>query len=91
MSEPVRIHRNPFPVGGIIIDPATGAAAAAPGGYLRESKLIEVPTTLLIRQGQAMGRPSLLKVAIPAAGGIVVSGTAVPIEGYCNNNTIDLN
>ncbi len=86
--------RNPFPVGGIIEDPATGAAAAALGGYLRESKLIEVPTTLLIRQGQAMGRPSLLKVAIPTAGGIVVSGTAVPIEGYRKNNTptaIDLN
>jgi type I restriction-modification system DNA methylase subunit len=30
--------------------------------------------------GETMGRPSLLTVEIPAAGGIVVRGTAVPIE-----------
>ena len=28
--------RNPFPPGGVVEDPATGAAAAAFGGYLRE-------------------------------------------------------
>ena len=72
--------RNPFPVGGVVEDPATGAAAAALGGYLREAGLIEVPAPILIRQGEAMGRPSRLDVEIPAAGGIVVSGTAVPIE-----------
>ena len=72
--------RNPFPVGGVIEDPATGAAAAALGGYLRDAILIAVPTTLLIRQGEAMGRPSRLTVQIPATGGIVVTGTAVPME-----------
>ncbi|MBN1332280.1 MAG: PhzF family phenazine biosynthesis isomerase, partial [Synergistales bacterium] len=72
--------RNPFPVGGVVEDPATGAAAAALGGYLREAKLITVPATILIRQGEAMGRPSRLTVEIPATGGIVVRGTAVPIE-----------
>jgi len=72
--------RNPFPVGGVIEDPATGAAAAAFGGYLREAKLVAVPTTILIRQGEAMGRPSRLTVEIPATGGIVVTGTAIPIE-----------
>ena len=72
--------RNPFPVGGVIEDPATGAAAAALGGYLREAGLIKAPATILIRQGEAMGRPSRLTVDIPVAGGIVVSGTAVPIE-----------
>ena len=71
--------RNPFPVGGIIEDPATGAAAAALGGYLREAGLITAPRTILIRQGEAMGRPSRLKVEIPADGGIIVSGTAVSI------------
>jgi PhzF family phenazine biosynthesis protein len=71
--------RNPFPVGGVIEDPATGAAAAALGGYLREADLIDVPTTVLIRQGEAMGRPSRLLVEIPTQGGIVVSGTAVRI------------
>ena len=73
--------RNPFPVGGVVEDPATGAAAAALGGYLREAKLIVTPATIFIRQGEAMGRPSKLTVEIPATGGIVVRGTAIPIEG----------
>jgi PhzF family phenazine biosynthesis protein len=72
--------RNPFPVGGVVEDPATGAAAAALGGYLREAKLIVTPATIIIRQGEAMGRPSRLTVEIPTTGGIVVRGTAVPIE-----------
>jgi PhzF family phenazine biosynthesis protein len=71
--------RNPFPVGGVVEDPATGAAAAALGGYLREAGLVVAPMTILIRQGEAMGRPSRLEVEIPATGGIIVSGTAVPI------------
>lgn len=71
--------RNPFPVGGVVEDPATGAAAAALGGYLRDAGLVEAPASILIRQGEAMGRPSRLKVRIPPAGGIVVSGHAVPI------------
>ncbi len=69
--------RNPFPVGGVVEDPATGAAAAALGGYLRDAGLVTTPTTLTIRQGEAMGRPSRLTVEVPARGGIVVSGTAV--------------
>jgi PhzF family phenazine biosynthesis protein len=71
--------RNPFPVGGVVEDPATGAAAAALGGYLRAAGLVLAPTTLVVRQGEAMGRPSRLVVDIPAVGGIVVTGTAVPI------------
>lgn len=71
--------RNPFPVGGVVEDPATGAAAAALGGYLRDAGLVQAPATITIRQGETMGRPSLLTVRIPVAGGIVVSGTAVPI------------
>ena len=71
--------RNPFPVGGVVEDPATGAAAAALGGYLRGAGIVQAPATLTIRQGEAMGRRSLLSVSIPTEGGIVVSGTAVPI------------
>ncbi|MGB3545214.1 PhzF family phenazine biosynthesis protein [Rubrivirga sp.] len=71
--------RNPFPVGGVVEDPATGAAAAALGGYLREAGLIEAPTAFTIRQGEAMGRPSTIHVAVPPSGGIVVMGTAVCI------------
>ena len=72
--------RNPFPVGGVVEDPATGAAAAALGGYLREAHLVNAPSTILIHQGEAMGRPSRLTVEIPTTGGIVVTGTAVPIK-----------
>jgi PhzF family phenazine biosynthesis protein len=71
--------RNPFPVGGVVEDPATGAAAAALGGYLRDAGLVAAPATLQIRQGEEMGRPSRITVEIPAAGGIVVTGTAVPM------------
>jgi PhzF family phenazine biosynthesis protein len=71
--------RNPFPVGGVVEDPATGAAAAALGGYLRAAGLMPVPGELLIRQGEAMGRPSELRVGVPAAGGIRVSGAAVAL------------
>src|SRR5215212_8439518 len=70
--------RNPFPPGGVVEDPATGAAAAAFGGYLRELGLVSPPATVTIDQGVELGRPSLLRVEIPATGGIRVSGTAVP-------------
>jgi PhzF family phenazine biosynthesis protein len=71
--------RNLFPVGAIKEDPATGAAAAAVGGYLRILGLVAPPSRVLIHQGRHVGRPGVLTVDIPAAGGIVVSGTAVLI------------
>ena len=72
--------RNPFPVGGVYEDPATGAAAAALGAYLRELRLIDVPAQFTILQGEDMGRPSRITVDAPAGSGpITVSGQAVPI------------
>jgi PhzF family phenazine biosynthesis protein len=71
--------RNPFPVGGVVEDPATGAAAAALGAYLREIGAVTPPATVEVLQGEEIGRPSQLRVAIPARGGIDVSGTAVRI------------
>jgi predicted PhzF superfamily epimerase YddE/YHI9 len=38
---------------------------------------VAAPARLVIRQGEAMGRPSRLVVDIPASGGIVVTGAAV--------------
>lgn len=73
--------RDPFPVGGVVEDPATGAGAAALGGYLRDAGLIEPPAELTIHQGVDMGRPSLLRVGVPVAGGIKVRGTAVDLPG----------
>ncbi|MCE9681916.1 PhzF family phenazine biosynthesis protein [Halomonas alkalisoli] len=72
--------RDPFPVGGVVEDPATGAAAAALGGYLRDAGLLQAPAQLMIRQGEAMGRPSRLQVDVPLTGGIVVTGQAVSLE-----------
>ncbi|NYF16678.1 PhzF family phenazine biosynthesis protein [Microbacterium sp. AK009] len=69
--------RNVFPVGEISEDPATGAGAAALGGYLRETRAVTPPQRIRIFQGTHVGRPSELTVDIPAAGGIVVSGSAV--------------
>ncbi|MEW5357020.1 MULTISPECIES: PhzF family phenazine biosynthesis protein [unclassified Streptomyces] len=80
-SDTVFHVRNPFPPGGVVEDPATGAAAAAFGGYLRELKLIEPPAVLTLHQGVDMGRPSLLTVGVPAdpSSGIEVTGAAVPL------------
>lgn len=74
--------RNPFPPGGVVEDPATGAAAAALGGYLRALALVDVPASLTVHQGDDLGRPSLLRVDVPAdpASGIRVSGHAVPMS-----------
>jgi PhzF family phenazine biosynthesis protein len=74
------IHaRNPFPVGGVVEDPATGASAAALGGYLRDAGLRAVPFSFTIRQGVAMGRPSVLAVDVPEQGGVTVTGSAIDL------------
>jgi PhzF family phenazine biosynthesis protein len=69
--------RNPFPPGGVVEDPATGAAAAAFGGYLRDLGLVGTPSRLTLHQGVDMGRPSLLLVDLAAGATTVqVSGRA---------------
>jgi len=78
-SDKIFHSRNPFPVGGVIEDPATGAAAAAFGGYLRDAKLLATPCAITLFQGEAMGRPSTIEVSLPSTGGIEVTGSAVPI------------
>lgn len=71
--------RNPFPPGGVVEDPATGAAAAALGGYLRDLGLVELPAQVTVLQGHDMGRPSRLFVSITADDRVQVTGTALPI------------
>jgi len=73
-----RFHaRNPFPIGGVYEDPATGAAAAAFAGYLRD---LEWPHggAIEIIQGEDMGVPSRLLVELTAKTGasVRVSGSA---------------
>ena len=74
--------RNPFPPGGVVEDPATGAAAAALGAYLAARDVLPAQRTFTIHQGEDMGRPSRLTVSVPQdmRAGIRVSGTAVKIE-----------
>jgi len=72
--------RNPFPVGGVVEDPATGAAAAALGAYLSALALVSLPARVTIAQGEDMGRPSELVVDISAEqAAIRVTGRAVAI------------
>ncbi|TDB77562.1 PhzF family phenazine biosynthesis protein [Micromonospora sp. KC723] len=86
-SELVFHARNPFPPGGVVEDAATGAAAAALGGFLRDLRLVVPPATVTVYQGQDMGRPSLLTVEIPArpGSGIAVTGTAVALPDTHRN------
>jgi PhzF family phenazine biosynthesis protein len=80
-ESPAVFHaRDPFPPGGVVEDPATGAAAAAFGGYLRALALVDVPARVTILQGEDMGRPSRLLVDLAAGDERVhVTGTAGPI------------
>ncbi|GAA1545842.1 PhzF family phenazine biosynthesis isomerase [Actinomadura kijaniata] len=76
-SDTVFHVRDPFPVGGVVEDPATGAAAAAFGAYLRDLGLAG-PGTLTLHQGEDMGRPGVLSVELRDGDPRVrVSGTAV--------------
>lgn len=69
--------RNAFPPGGVVEDPATGAAAAAFGGYLRTLGLVTLPAQLTLLQGRDMGSPSRLIVDVAAGAATVrVTGSA---------------
>lgn len=71
--------RDPFPPGGVKEDPATGAAAAAFGGYLRDLGLVDLPARITVLQGEDMGRPSRLVVDVAEGDGRVrVTGMAAP-------------
>ncbi|AXI53255.1 PhzF family phenazine biosynthesis protein [Sulfitobacter sp. JL08] len=73
--------RNAFAIGGVLEDPATGAAAAALSGYLRDLGWPHGGSIDIV-QGEDMGARSLLHAEIgPQAGaGIRVSGTTRLID-----------
>lgn len=78
VERPQLFHvRNAFAAGGVVEDPATGAAAAALAGYLRD---VGWPHggAIDIVQGEDMGARSLIRAEIGEAAGssIRVSGTA---------------
>ncbi|KKB61184.1 PhzF family phenazine biosynthesis protein [Robbsia andropogonis] len=73
--------RNPFAAGGVYEDPATGAAAAALAGYLRDAGWLHEGTVDII-QGEDMGMRSRLHVEIsPEAGASIrVSGAVRALD-----------
>ncbi len=73
--------RDPFASGGVYEDPATGAAAAAFAGYLRDLGWPHGGTIDLV-QGEDMGMRSRLRAEIPPTpgGSIRISGTARLME-----------
>ena len=80
-SDSVFHSRNPFPSGGVYEDPATGAAAAALAGYLRDIGW-KGKSEFTILQGEDMGMPSRLTVKYgPQIGeSVSVSGETRVIE-----------
>jgi PhzF family phenazine biosynthesis protein len=72
--------RDPFPPGGVVEDPATGAAAAAFGGYLRDLGRVQPGESVTILQGFDHGTPSQLLVVPEAGGRVRVTGTATRLE-----------
>lgn len=80
-AESPLIHhvRAPFPYGGVVEDPATGAAAAAYVCYLRALGRVRAPATVTILQGEDLGQPCLLTVTVGVDGPAYVTGTAAPI------------
>lgn len=80
-SDEVFHSRNAFASGGVYEDPATGAAAAALAGYLRDIGW-KGKSTFTILQGEDMGAPSrlLVKYGPEIGSSISVSGETRPIE-----------
>ncbi|WP_434588836.1 PhzF family phenazine biosynthesis protein [Streptomyces sp. A5-4] len=80
-ADPTTFHvRDPFPVGGVVEDPATGAAGAAFGAYLREHGSVPDEAVVTLHQGEDMGRPGVLTVELRAGERrIRVSGTGARI------------
>ncbi|MFC8094259.1 PhzF family phenazine biosynthesis protein [Streptomyces sp. NPDC057301] len=81
-ESPTVFHvRDPFPVGGVVEDPATGAAAAAFGAYARELGLVDQDAVLTLHQGADLGRPGELTVTLRAGDPrIRVSGAGTRID-----------
>lgn len=79
-SDQVFVARNAFASGGVLEDPATGAAAAAFAGYLRDQTWPH-GGELTIRQGEDMGSPCLITVTLDNTKGapVQVSGSTRPL------------
>jgi PhzF family phenazine biosynthesis protein len=81
-QSPTTFHvRDPFPVGGVVEDPATGAAAAAFGHYLRALGQVNPAARITLHQGEDLGRPGVLTIDLrPGDARVRVTGAAVAIS-----------
>ncbi|MGE9693551.1 MULTISPECIES: PhzF family phenazine biosynthesis protein [unclassified Streptomyces] len=78
--------RDPFPVGGVVEDPVTGAASAAFGAYLRALGFVREDARLTLVQGEDLGRPGTVTVTLRAGDPRVrVAGTAVRIPARADD------
>jgi PhzF family phenazine biosynthesis protein len=66
--------------GAVIEDPATGSACANLGGYLVATGR-ELPVSMTLRQGDAVGRPSRLSLRVDADRAIRVTGDVIELGG----------
>lgn len=66
--------------GSLAEDPATGSACANLGGYLIATQAA-LPANRGLHQGAAVGRPSILQLAVSAEGSITVGGEVIDIGG----------
>jgi len=71
--------------GAVIEDPATGSAAANLGGYFVATKRA-LPVEMTLRQGDAVARPSTLRLRVDAHGAIFVGGDVIEL----GSGTFDL-
>lgn len=79
-SEELFHARNAFAIGGVLEDPATGAAAAAFAGMLRDLHIV-TNGQFVILQGQDMGQPCRIEVEMTGVQGapVTVIGRAATI------------
>ena len=77
---PRRFHtRNPFAIGGVLEDPATGAGTAALAGYLRDLGWPHGGAIDVV-QGEDMGMRSCLHAEIPDAPGASIRVRDLPAD-----------
>lgn len=64
--------------GGVSEDPGTGSACANLGGWLLAASH-DLPAAFRVEQGEAVGRPCVLRLSVDAAGKIGVGGRVIEI------------
>jgi trans-2,3-dihydro-3-hydroxyanthranilate isomerase len=75
--------RGLFPLSGIPEDPATGSAAGPLAAYMARAGLLAAGARRVVLQGAAIGRPSLLTVAVTGTAehidNVLVGGAVQPV------------